>query len=51
MEVSGQLHACTALLPGEKFPGTHRVGDWMGPGVGMDAVEKRKNRHEMAGLF
>jgi hypothetical protein len=42
MEVSGQLHAPVALLSGERAPGTHWIGGWMGPRVGLDAVEKRK---------
>jgi hypothetical protein len=31
MEVSGQLHAPTALLPTEAAPGTHWIGGWVGP--------------------
>jgi hypothetical protein len=27
---------------GERAPGTHWEGDWMGPRTGLDAVEKRK---------
>jgi hypothetical protein len=30
MEVSGQLHAPVTLPPGEKVPGTHWIGGWMG---------------------
>jgi len=30
--VSGQLDASAALLPGERAPGTHRIGGWVGPG-------------------
>jgi hypothetical protein len=37
MEVSDQLHA-----PATLSPGTHRIGGWVGPGVGLDAVEKRE---------
>jgi hypothetical protein len=37
MEVSGQIQAPTALPPG-----THWIGGWVGPRVGLDAVEKRK---------
>jgi hypothetical protein len=27
---------------GDRAPGTHWVGGWVGPGVGLDCVEKRK---------
>jgi hypothetical protein len=37
MEARGQLHATAALLPG-----THWIGDCVGPRVGQDAVTKRK---------
>jgi hypothetical protein len=30
MEMSGQIHAPAALLPG-KVPSTHRIGDRLGP--------------------
>jgi hypothetical protein len=40
--VSGQLHAPTALPPGERAPGTHWIGGWVGPGAGRDDVEKKK---------
>jgi hypothetical protein len=42
MEVSSQLHAPAALLPGKKPPGTHWIGGWVDPRAGMDDVEKRK---------
>jgi hypothetical protein len=42
MEMSSQLHAPTALIPG-KDPGTHWIGGWMELRAGLDAVEKRKN--------
>jgi hypothetical protein len=42
MEVSGQLHAPTALPPGEKAPDTHWIGGWVGPRAVLDAVGKRK---------
>jgi len=35
----GQLHA---LAVRERAPGTHWIGDWMGPKAGLDAVVKRK---------
>jgi len=42
MEVSGQLHAPAALLPGKKTPGTHRTGGWVNPRAVLDAMAKRK---------
>jgi hypothetical protein len=45
MEVSGQLHAPGALPPGERAPGSHWIGGWIGPRAGLDAVEKRKSLH------
>jgi hypothetical protein len=38
MELSGQLHP-----PGERAPGTHYVGGWVGLRAGLDAVEERNN--------
>jgi len=35
MEVSGQLHAPSALLPG-KNPGTKRIAGWVGRTAGLD---------------
>jgi hypothetical protein len=29
------------LYPGERAPGTHWAGSWVGPRAGLDAVEKR----------
>jgi hypothetical protein len=43
MEVNGQLHASIALLPGKSDPGTHWIGGWVGPRVGLEVVEKGKN--------
>jgi hypothetical protein len=31
--------------PGERDPGTHRSGVWVGPRVGLDAVMKRRVWH------
>jgi hypothetical protein len=42
MEVSGQLQASVALLLGERGPGTHWIGGWVGPRTSLDDVEKRK---------
>jgi hypothetical protein len=27
------------IVPGERTPGTHWIGDWVGPRSGLDAVE------------
>jgi hypothetical protein len=44
MEVSGQRHAPAALYPpGEKTPGTHCTGRWVGPRAGLDTRGYRKN--------
>jgi hypothetical protein len=42
MEVSGQLHAPTALPLKERAPATHWIGGWVGPRAVLDAVVKRK---------
>jgi hypothetical protein len=39
MEVTGQLEAWM-LYPEETAPGTFWEGSWVGPRVGLDAVEK-----------
>jgi len=39
MEVGGQLHAPTALSPGNKL-GTHLIWGWVGPGVDLEVCEK-----------
>jgi hypothetical protein len=30
------------FTPGEKAPGTHYIGGWVGPRAGLDNVDKRK---------
>jgi hypothetical protein len=42
MGVSGQRHAPAALYPGERTPGTHWIGHWVGPRAGLDAGTIRK---------
>jgi hypothetical protein len=43
MGVSGQHHAPRrALPPGEREPGIHWIGGWVGPRVGLDAGARRK---------
>jgi len=36
--VSGQLH----LIPGERAPGTHWIGGWVGHRGGLDTNKKRR---------
>jgi hypothetical protein len=36
MGVSGQRHAPAALCPGERTPGTHCTGGWVGLRAGLD---------------
>jgi hypothetical protein len=48
MEVSGQLHALVALLPGKeplvsRNPSTHWIEGWVGPRAGVDEVARKKN--------
>jgi hypothetical protein len=50
MVMSGQLHA-PATLPQGKAPGTHWVGDWVGPRAVLDAplhvgIRKVRNRNK-----
>jgi len=40
MEVSGELRALAAVLPG-KSRGTHGIGRWVGPRTGLDVIEKK----------
>jgi hypothetical protein len=42
MEVSGQLHVLATLPRGDRTPGTHWIGGWVGPRASLDAVAKRK---------
>jgi hypothetical protein len=41
VEVSGQLHTLDAVPLVKAPPSTHWIG-WVGPKIGLDAVEKRK---------
>jgi hypothetical protein len=40
--MSGQLHAPADFTPSGRAPGTHWIGGWVDPRVGLDEVEKRK---------
>jgi len=42
MEVNGQLHAPATLPMEKKTPGTRGIGSWIGLGVSIDILEKRK---------
>jgi hypothetical protein len=33
----------SALVGGERAPGSHWIGGWIGPRAGLEAVEKGKN--------
>jgi hypothetical protein len=33
------------FTPGEVVPGTHCIGGWVGPGVGLDAVHPTIRRY------
>jgi len=39
--VSGQLYA-PVTLSSEMKPGAHNMWGWVGPGAGLDVVDKRK---------
>jgi len=41
MRVGGQRHA-PAALPSVKRPGTHCIGGWVGPRVGVDGCGKSR---------
>jgi hypothetical protein len=44
METSGQPSRPNRFIPGEKAPpGTHWVGNWVGPRAGPDTMEKKKS--------
>jgi hypothetical protein len=42
LEVSGQLHAPSALSQGKEPASVHWIGDWRGPRICLDDVERRK---------
>jgi hypothetical protein len=43
MDVNGELHTPIALIPVEIAPGTHWIGGWVGPSIGLKAVAMRKS--------
>jgi hypothetical protein len=42
MGVSDQHHAPAALYPGERIPGTHWTGGWVGPRAGLNTEDRGK---------
>jgi hypothetical protein len=42
MEMSCQLQAPAALPHGERDPGTHLTGGWVGPRADLDDMENRQ---------
>jgi hypothetical protein len=50
MGVSGQRHASAALYPGERTPGTHCTGVWVGPRVGLDTEAREKIISPLPGI-
>jgi hypothetical protein len=50
MGVSGQRHAPAALGPGERTPGTHCTGGWVGPRASLDTEVKGKNPLPLPGI-
>jgi hypothetical protein len=48
--VSGQRHAPATLYPGERTPGTHCTGGWVGPRAGLDTVATGKILLPLPGL-
>jgi hypothetical protein len=40
--VSGQRHAWPRFTPGERTPGTHYTGGWVGPRAGLDTEARGK---------
>jgi hypothetical protein len=42
MMISYQIHGPIVLSLGEKGPGYHWIGSWVGSRASLDAVEKKK---------
>ena len=45
MGVGGQCHTSAALPPGKR-PGTHCIGSWVEPRVGLDGCGKSPTRQD-----
>jgi hypothetical protein len=50
MGVSGQRHATPRFAPGERTPGTHCTGGWMGPRAGLDTEVRGKILSPLPGI-
>jgi hypothetical protein len=50
MGVSDQRHAPAALCPGERNPGTHCTGGWVGPRAGLDTEASGKILSPLPGI-
>jgi hypothetical protein len=50
MGVSGQRHAPAAFSPGERTPGTHWAGGWVGPKAGLDTEARGKILSPLPGI-
>jgi hypothetical protein len=50
MEVIGQLHAPTALLPGKYPSDTYQIGGCLGPRAGLEAVMKKMPSMPLPGV-
>jgi hypothetical protein len=48
--LSGQRHASAALYPGERIPGTHCTGGWVGPRAGLDTEAREKILSPLPGI-
>jgi hypothetical protein len=42
---SGGIAPRILNLQGERAPGTHWIGDWVGPRAGLDAVAEKKKKN------
>jgi hypothetical protein len=49
MVVSSQRHAWLRFTLGERTPGTHCAGGWVGPRAGLDTEAREKNPFASAG--
>jgi hypothetical protein len=49
MEVSDQLHVPAALPSGERAPGNHWIGGWLGPRIRLD--ERKNNKNHKSNLL
>jgi hypothetical protein len=50
MGVSGQRQAPAAFFPGERIPGTHCTGGWVGPRAGLETEAGEKILSPLTGI-